>query len=310
MSKPNKPKYKTTNWFSYNAALKARGNLMVWFDPQMGWHAPATGKRGRQPKYSDAAIQCCLTFKCLFGLALRQAIGLVESLLRLMGLSWQVPDYSTVSRRQKQLQVRIPFKRSTGALNMLVDSTGIKMVGEGEWKVKKHGAQYRRQWRKLHLGIDANTLEIRAIEVTDNRTGDAAMLPSLLGQIPSDEPLGSVAADGAYDTKNCHAVIAARDAQAIIPPRKNAQFWKSHTPGNRARNEALKGVRRLGRTIWKQWSGYHQRSLVETKMHCFKRLTDNVMARDFDRQVAELQICAAILNRFTRLGTPKTARVP
>ena len=134
-----------------------------------------------------------------------------------------MPDFSTVSRRQKTLQVQLPYRASTSALELLVDSTGIKFLGEGEWKRKKHGTEYRRQWRKVHLGIDASTLEIRAIEVTDNSAGDAPMLPELLAQVPPDEKVTSVSADGAYDTKACHAAIASRGAQAIIPPRKNAQ---------------------------------------------------------------------------------------
>lgn len=147
-----------------------------------------------------------------------------ESLLRLAGLDWAVPDFSTLSRRQKDLQVRIPLQRRQGCLHLLVDSTGIKMRGEGEWKVKKHGADYRCQWRKLHLGIDAETLEIRAMEVTDNRTGDATMLPELMSQIPESAGLASVTTDGAFDTHLCHAAIAERGAAAIIPPRRNGQF--------------------------------------------------------------------------------------
>jgi hypothetical protein len=135
-------------------------------------------------------------------------------------------DFSTISRRQRTLQVQLPYQRSATALDLLVDSTGIKFLGEGEWKRKKHGAEYRRQWRKVHLGIDAHTLEIRAIEVTDNSVGDAPMLPELLAQIPLDEPVASVGGDGAYDTKGCHAAISAKSAQAVIPPRKNARPWR------------------------------------------------------------------------------------
>lgn len=307
--KSAKVRYKTTNWAAYNAALKARGSLTIWLDKDMQWYAPASGKRGRQRTFSDAAIQFCLSIKCLFGLALRQSLGLVQSLLRMAGLDWRVPDFSTVSRRQKSLQVQLPYRASTCALDLLVDSTGIKFLGEGEWKRKKHGAEYRRQWRKVHLGIDASTLEIRAIEVTDNSVGDAPMLPQLLGQIPSHEPIASVSADGAYDTKACHAAIVERGAQAVIPPRKNAQAWKATLNGALARNEALKACRRLGRRIWKKWSGYHRRSLVETKMHCFKRLGERVMARTFERQVVELHVRVALLNRFTQLGRPTTVPV-
>ena len=161
----------------------------------------------------------------------------------------------------------------------------------------------------MHLGIDAETLEIRAIEVTDNRIGDAPMLPELLTQIPTTEVVATVSGDGAYDTKACHSAIAARGAAAVIPTRKNAQTWKGSSAGVEARNETLRLTRHLGRTIWKKWSGYHRRSLVETKMGCFKLLGERVRARDFDRQVTELQVRAAILNQFTRLGVPHTIRV-
>ena len=308
MPKPAPPKYRTSNWREYNAALQARGSLLIWLDQDMAWFAEPTGKRGRSPTFSDAAIQFCLSIKCLFGLPLRQSIGMVESLLKLAGLDWPAPDFSTISRRQKHLRVVIPYQSSREGLHLLVDSTGIKMLGEGEWKRKKHGADYRRQWRKVHMGIDAQTLEIRAFEVTDNAEGDAPMLPELLSQIPADEVLLSVSGDGAYDTKGSHAAIAARGATAIIPTRKNGQPWKENTAGAKARNEILRATRHLGRTIWKKWSGYHRRSLVETKMRCFKLLGERVMARDFDRQVAELQVRAALLNRFTRLGTPVTVR--
>ncbi|APW35968.1 IS5 family transposase [Rhodoferax koreense] len=307
--KPKQGKYKTTNWASYNTALKARGSLTVWLDRDMRWLAEPTGKRGCQPIFSDAAIQFCLSVKCLFGLPLRQSLGLVQSLLQLAQLDWPVPDFSTVCRRQARLQVQLSYRPSSAPLNLLVDSTGIKFVGEGEWKRKKHGAEYRRQWRKVHLGIDEQTLEIRAIEVTDNTVGDAPMLAELLKQIPADEALANVSADGAYDTKGCHAAIAERGAMAVIPPRKNAQVWKGAGVGAQVRNAAVAACKRLGRTIWKCWSGYHRRSLVETKMHCFKRLGERVMARSFARQVVELHVRAALLNRFTQLCTPATVAV-
>ena len=147
------------------------------------------------------------------------------------------------------------------------------------------------------------------MEVTDNSVGDAPVLPALLGQIPADEKIASVSGDGAYDTKDCHEAIALRAAHAIIPTRKNAKPWKANRCDAAARNDILRTTKRLGRAIWKRWSGYHRRSLVETKMRCFKLLGERVMARDFDRQVAELQVRAAVLNRFTRLGTPVTVPV-
>jgi transposase len=275
----------------------------------MTWEATPTGKRGRQPDYSDAAIQTCLTMKVLFGMALRQTTGFVESLLRLSGLDWVVPNFSTLSRRQKTLQVNIPYRGSDGPLHLLIDSTGIKVEGEGEWNARKHGGPKRRIWRKIHLGIDEETLEVRAVEITGSHIGDAPILPDLIDQIPPDEEIASVTADGAYDTRKCHDAIADRGAHAVIPPRKNAKPWKTDTAGAVARNEALRASRYLGRAIWRNWSGYHRRSRVETKMHCVKLLGQRLMARDFDRQVAEVQVRIAVLNGYTALGIPVTETV-
>jgi hypothetical protein len=307
MPKPAAPKYRTTNWPEYNAALKLRGSLEVWFDPEMDWLSAARGVPGRPQRFSDSAIELCLTLKVLFSLPLRQATGLVASLLKMADLDWPVPDYTTLCRRQKTLEVALGGRTSSGGLHLLVDSTGIKMMGEGEWKTRKHGASYRRQWRKVHLGIDAITLDIRAIEVTTNAIGDAPTLPDLLAQIPKDEPILSVGGDGAYDTRACHAAIAERGADAVIPVRRNGRPWTKDGPGVDARNEALRATKRLGRPIWKKWSGYHRRSLVETKMHCFKLLGQRVASRTFDRQMTELKVRAAILNRFSAIGTPTTA---
>ncbi|MBB5020408.1 hypothetical protein HNQ59_003727 [Chitinivorax tropicus] len=168
-------------------------------------------------------------------------MGLVESLLALSGLDWPIPDFSTISRRQKHLQVTIPYRGGDDALHWLVDSTGVKMLGEGEWKTKKHGADYRRQQRKVHLGIDAQTLEIRAIEVTSNSVSDVPMLPELLAQVTT--PIASVTGDGVYDTKTCHEAVG---AAAIIPARKNARPWKKYPPGAHTRNDIVKAIQRLG----------------------------------------------------------------
>ncbi len=221
-------------------------------------------------------------------------------------LDWAVPDFSTLCRRQKTLSVAIPYRGSAGPLHLLIDSTGIKAEGEGEWNARKHGGPKRRLWRKIHIGIDEQSLEIRAIEVTSSSIGDAPMLPTLLAQIPQDQEIGIVTADGAYDTRKCHDAIADRNACPVIPPRKNARLWKPDTPGAEARNEAVRASKYLGRALWRQLTGYHRRSRVETKMHCVKLLGQRLSARDFDRQVAEIQIRAAILNGFTALGIPQT----
>ena len=309
MSSWSPTRYKTTNWSSYNDSLKRRGSLSIWFDPEMVWVPPPSGKRGRQQNFSDAAIQACLTLKVLFGLPLRQTTGFVQSLLQLIGLDRAVPDFSTLCRRQRTLNVSLPYRGGTGPLNLLIDSTGIKAEGEGEWNARKHGGSKRRIWRKIHIGIDEETLEVRAVEVTGSNIGDAPVLPDLLNQIPPSQDIGSVTADGAYDTRKCHEAIADRNAHAVIPPRKNAKPWKPTSAGAIARNDAVSAQRYLGRTVWRRWSGYHRRSRVETKMHCLKLMGQSLMARDFDRQVAEIQIRIAVLNRYTALGIPVTETV-
>ena len=217
-----------------------------------------------------------------------------------------MPDYSTLCRRQRTLKIMLPYRGTPGPVNLLIDSTGIKVRGEGEWHARKHGGARRRVWRKIHLAVDEATLEVRAVEVTASHVGDAPVLPDLLDQIPEGEAIGSVTADGAYDTRRCHDAIAARGAHAVIPPRKNARPWKPDTPGAQARNEALRASKYLGRALWRRLTGYHRRSRAETKMNCTKLLGQKLMARDFDRQTAELQVRVAILNRFTALGIPVT----
>ena len=166
MSRPTPPTCKTRNWPSYTKALKRRGSLAIWFDPAMTWEAAPTGKRGRQRNYSDAAIQTCLTMKVLFGMALRQTTGFVESLLRLVGLDRAVPDFSSISRRQITLKVDIPYRSSDGPLHLLVDSTGIKVEGEGEWNARRHGGTKRRVWRKIHIGIDESEADQETVQWT------------------------------------------------------------------------------------------------------------------------------------------------
>ena len=306
MNNPASKIYRTTNWSSYNRALINRGNISIWLDPKTQWYAQSQGKQGRNQTYSDTAIQCCLMIKLLFRLSLRMVTGFVQSLIKLSGLDWTAPDYSTLCRRQKHIDIAISYQKSSDGLHLLVDSTGLKFLGEGEWKRKKHGAEYRRQWRKLHIAIDAKTLQIRAVQLTTNNVSDSQVLEDLLAQIPLDEPIDSVYTDGAYDTKHCQQVILDRDAHAIIPPRKNAKPWKDQQARSIERNELLKTVKRLGRSLWKKWSGYHRRSLVETKMHCIKLLGDKLTARSFPSQVNEIHARMAVLNKFTELGRPHT----
>ncbi len=178
MSKPSPTRYRTTNWSIYTASLRKRGSLLIWLDKEMTWLAPPDGGPGRPAVFSDAAIQFCLTIKVMFKLPLRQTTGMVASLLKLADLDWAVPDYTTLCRRQKTLAVQIPYQRADGPLNLLVDSTGIKFLGDGEWQARKHGVQGRRQWRKVHLAMDTATSDIRAVEFTPSSDGDSPVLPS------------------------------------------------------------------------------------------------------------------------------------
>lgn len=216
MKKPAPKIYRTTNWSSYNQALIKRGNISIWFDPATQWYPPSKGKQGRNQTYSDAAIECCLMIKFLFRLSLRMVTGFAQSLIKFCGLNWTAPDYSTLCRRQKHIDIAISYQKSPDGLHLLVDSTGLKFLGEGEWKRKKHQPEYSRQWRKLHIGIDAETLQIRAVQLTTNNISDSQVLGDLLNQIPLDEQIDSVYTDGAYDTKQCRQVIADRQAYAVI----------------------------------------------------------------------------------------------
>ena len=309
MSKPGSARYRTTNWPEYNAALRRRGSLLIWLDQEMEWRASASGRPGRSETYSDAAIQFCLSIKVLFGLALRQTIGMVASLLKMAGLNWPVPDYSTLCRRQSTVTIQVPYRRSDGHLNLLVDSTGVKMRGDGEWQVRKHGPGRRRQWRKVHLAMDTATGDIRAVEFTSSQTGDSPVLPGLLAQIPADQPIGTVTADGAYDTRTCHAAIAERGGTAVIPIRKNGRPWKEDGPAAKARNENLRATRHFGRAFWKRLTGYHARSRIEAQMRRLKAFGERIASRDPDRQTAEIHTRIALMNRFSALGQAEITRV-
>jgi hypothetical protein len=302
-----KTRYRTRNWREYDRGLISRGDLTVWISPDLAWHAAeGTGRRGRPRVFTDGAIQTVLTLKVLYQLPLRAAQGMAGSLIRLAGLDWRTPHYSTLSRRQKDLTVVIPYRPRGGPLHLVIDSTGLKVLGEGEWNVRKHRADKRRVWRKVHLVIDADSHEVRAVEVTDHRHGDGEIVPGLLTQLPKAERIGLISGDWAYDTRGVYEASTSRAATLVVPPRRNGKPWKARTTGATERNETLRAIKRLGRRLWKRWSGYHRRSLAETAMSLLKRLDERLAARDPARQVAEVQIRCAILNTFNALGMPDT----
>ncbi len=300
--------YKLRNWSEYNAALVQRGSLTLWVSAEViaEWKTTEkTGKPGASKAYSDLAIQTLLSLKVLYGLALRQTIGFAGSIFELMGVTVDLPVHTTLSRRQKTLAINLPTKPVSGGRHVVVDSTGVKVYGEGEWKTRQHGVSKRRTWLKLHLGVDEQTGEILAAVVTTNQLSDGELLPELLDQIPDD--IDQVSADGAYDRSYCYDAIDERGAIAAIPPRKDAKIWFH---GNRKgdphpRDENLRTIRKIGRSAWKEAVNYHRRSLSETMMYRVKTIfTGEVSARCTENQATELLVECSIINQFTHLGMP------
>jgi Transposase DDE domain len=305
-----KKRYRVRNWKDYNKSLVNRGRITFWFDEKSiaNWYENKQSKakkRGRPRTYADIAIQCVLLIKVVFSLRLRSLQGFVESLVDLLKLPITVPDYTTISRRQKAIQVILERYKKGESLHVVVDSTGLKVFGEGEWKVRQHGYSKRRTWRKLHLGVDEASGEIVASALSTNDIGDSEVLPDLLQQIR--DPIHQVSADGAYDTFGCHDAITERGANAVIPPRENAriaQHGNSNDPPL-SRDEILRSIRDNGLKAWKQDSHYHRRSLAETAMYRFKQLLGRTLdARTFENQCTEAFIKCNAMNRMTSLGMP------
>ena len=310
MKKPTT--YRLRNWNQYTNALKQRGSITFHFahDVTDGWLNPnKTGKPGASPTYCDTAIQACLSIKILFRLPLRQTQGFVQSVLGLLGLDLPTPDYSTLSRRQSHLAVPLPRSLSHDEpIHVVVDSTGLKVFGEGEWQVKKHGASKRRTWRKLHLGVDEATGEIVAAMTTEAHVADGTAFPDVLAQVQG--PLSQCSCDGAYDWWAIWEAIEARGALATIPPRTGAvirQHGNCKAAPPLPRDEALRAIRQGGLRRWKQQSGYSRRSLAETAMMRQKVLFGaGLWSRTLARQAAECRLRCALLNRFTALGMPES----
>jgi IS5 family transposase len=303
--------YRIRNWAEYNRALVRRGSLTIWVDKQAlrDWNYRGPAQWGGQYVYSDAAIQCLLTLRAVFHLPLRATQGMARSVFELIGLDLEVPHYSTLSRRAADLSVDLS-RKSKGPLHLVLDSTGLKVYGEGEWKVRKHGYSKRRTWRKLHLAIDAETHEIQAVAVTEAKVDDAEEVDHLLK--PIDREVASAAADGAYDKRKVYRVLEPRAARILIPPRKNARIWRHGNSSGPplARDENLRHIRRVGRRAWKREVGYHIRSLAETGVFRMKTIFGSHLAsRRPERQVTEGAIRGRALNIMTHLGMPDRYKV-
>ena len=274
------------------------------------WHATElTGKRGHPRTYTDTAMATMATLQEIYHLGVRQTEGLMESIGQILHLEVAIPDYSTLSRRRATLEIVLPRTRSKEALHVVVDSTGVKVFGEGEWKVRQHGYTYRRTWRKVHLGVDEASGEIGAAVVTTNDYHDSQVLPDLLEQV--EEEINQVSGDGAYDRRRCYEAIEQHKARATIPPQHNAKIWQhGNTKAARlARDENLRRIRQIGRAAWKRESGYHRRSLAETTMFRLKGIFgERVAARSFAGQAAQVLVRCATLNRLTQLGMPDSYR--
>ena len=292
-----------------NAALGNRGNLTVWVDEEALQAWPYTGprQRGAQYVYAEAAIQCVLTLRAVYYLALRAAQGLAESVFTLLQVSLPVPTYSTLSRRGARSEVELSRVPSSGPVHLVLDSSGFKVYGEGEWKVRQHGWSKRRTWRKLHLAVDEATGEIVAAVASEAGVTDDDVVPDLMEQV--DRPVKQVSADGAYDKRKCYEALEATGATVTIPPRHDAKIWQHGNSGGERwqRDENLRAIRRLGRKQWKQESGYHRRSLAETTIFRLKTIFGATLrSRSFAQQATELFLRATALNRMTQLGMPES----
>lgn len=312
LKKKNKKKQcRIRNWKQYNQALVNRGSLIFWINEEAieNWNnVKKTGKRGRPMEYNSVAIQTSLTVQALFHQPLRQTEGLLNSVFNLAGILLAAPDHSTVSKRAETLPINLAIRaKSKKVKHIVIDSTGVKIFGEGEWKVRQHGKSKRRTWRKIHIGIDEKTGEIIVAKATLNNVHDSKVLPELLNGIP--DALKQVSGDGAYDTRDSYQAIKDKQAYAAIPPQANAKIWQhgnSSSPPH-TRDQNIRRIRKIGRKRWKEESGYHRRSLAETGMFRFKTIFgDKVSARKFAGQAAQLLIRCRTLNQMLDLGMPES----
>jgi hypothetical protein len=286
-----------------------RGSLTIWFSEEAiaAWRAAPRTTPGGQARYSDLAIETTLILRTVFHQPLRQTEGLVGSLLELMGLDLPVPDHSTLSRRARTLA--LAPQAASGPVHLLVDSTGVKLSGPGEWLVGKHGTQRRRAWRKLHLAVDAKTGTIVASTLTSKEVDDAAELGPLLDQI--DEPLAAVVADGAYDQDRVYDAVAGHSAEAavVVPPRATAVLSPSAETDPTQRDRHLQVIAEQGRMGWQKTSGYNARAGAEGAMSRYKRIIgDTLRSHTRPAQQTETRTAVTVLNRMLDLGRPESVR--
>ena len=307
--------YRIRNWKQYNQSLINRGNLTLWFssDAIKGWYAPIFAKgRGRHFTYSDACIEMALTLRTLFRFPLRSTQGFLEGLVSMLGLKLRVPHYSRLSRRACALTIQLSRMKKEGKTptDLVIDSTGLNIYGEGEWKMRTHGKDKRRTWRKYHVSVDPKSHEVIVIELTLANVHDCIPFEKLL---KTPENLGKIYADGAYTHKRCFDAIAQARGDPFIPVRSGTTIVrKNPSDGQKLRNQLIRDRQKIGGgKAWKKVSGYHRRSLVETHMFRLKTILGSTLkSRKFENQKTEAKIMANILNKMTALGMPDTIAIP
>ena len=311
----DKAQYRVINWAEYNESLRQRGDLTIWVseEAQSVWSAPRRTSRGGQRRYSDLAIEACLTLRTAYRLGLRQTQGLMGSIGTLMGLDIRVPDYSTLSRRANGLSIAQAVRQAGSVpVHLVVDSTGLKIFGEGEWLAQKHKTKgIRRRWRKLHLGLDLASGAIVCANLTHDDVGDSTALPGLLDQL--DAQVTGFLADGAYDGASTRDLLRERYGETldvVIPPPKNAVTRPQSARDPTVRDRHIAQIRSNGRMAWQAATGYNQRSRIETQIGRWKGVIGpKLKSRSFSRQITEIQVGQKVLNTMTALGRPVFERI-
>ena len=308
-------RHKVANWREYDASLRQRGSLTVWFTDEAvaAWAAEPRTTRGGQPWYSALAILTALTLRAVFRLAYRQTEGLIGSVIGLLGLALRVPDHTTLSRRAATLEVPRPRSGGAGAdsepVHLLVDSTGLKLCGTGEWLLEKHGTRTRRSWRKLHVGVDADTGRIVAAALTTNDVDDGALAGPLLDRVAG--PVASFTADGAYDQDRVYVGVAARypEAAVVVPPRATAVPSETAEGEPTQRDRHLRHIAEHGRMAWQKASGYTRRARAEAAIGRWKQVIgDGLRAHADQRRATEVDVAVHALNRMLEFGRPSYVR--
>ena len=303
-----KTKYRIRNWREYERGLRSRGDVTIWLseDAIAAWIPPKNGLRGGQRRYSNLAIRTALTLRVVFGLPLRQTEGFLDSLLSLMSRDLKAPDHTTLSRRNQMVVVPPRTRAHDGPIDLIVDSTGLKILGRGEWYAHKTSKK-RRDWRKLHIGVDAKGFMVAA-ELTASSRDDASTLPDLLA--PLEVPIRRFTADGAYDHRSVYDRASAAGTEnvvIVIPPRRS-ELSAGPTDGPWAQREAsLQRIRKVGRREWQKESGYRQQARVENSFfRCKSVFGGDLKARHSKAQRREAAIGRHILNRMAELGRPSS----